>query len=73
MSDEMLDVERKLLRLRADYEALKARHQELKDYAELLFDVLKEVDECAEYWSEYYVPVGLPERIREAVQAGVRR
>ncbi len=29
--------------------------------------VLQEVRECAEYWSEYYVPIGIHERIDEAI------
>lgn len=32
--------------------------------------VLKEVEGCAEYWSEYFVPVGLPDRIRAALATG---
>lgn len=32
--------------------------------------VLKEVSDCSEYWSEYFVPVGLPDRIRAALATG---
>lgn len=31
---------------------------------------LKEVEDCAEYWSEYFVPIGLPDRIRAALATG---
>lgn len=31
---------------------------------------LKEVEDCAEYWSEYFVPLGLPDRIRAALAVG---
>jgi hypothetical protein len=32
--------------------------------------VLEELDECAAYWSEYDVPLGLHERIKAAIKAG---
>lgn len=31
---------------------------------------LKEVSDCSEYWSEYFVPIGLPDRIRAALATG---
>ena len=41
------------------------------DYAKAKIDamltVLEEVDECAAYWSEYDVPLGLHERIKAAI------
>jgi hypothetical protein len=36
----------------------------------LMLEVLEEVAECSDCWSEYYVPIGLPERIRAAIKAG---
>jgi len=33
-----------------------------------LESVLLEVDECAFYWSEYDVPIGLPERIKRVLE-----
>jgi len=32
-----------------------------------MLEVLKELRECAEYWSEYYVPIGIHERINNAI------
>ena len=32
--------------------------------------VLEEVAECSDYWSEYYVPIGIHDRIRAAIKAG---
>ena len=32
-----------------------------------LFEVLKEVQECSAYWSEYYVPIGIHDRIQAAI------
>lgn len=32
-----------------------------------LLDVLKELQECSEYWSEYYVPLGIHQRIATAI------
>lgn len=37
-------------------------------YAKML-EVLKEVQECSEYWSEYCVPLGIHERIANAIKA----
>ena len=37
-------------------------------YAQML-EVLKEVQECSEYWSECFVPVGIHERIANAIKA----
>lgn len=36
---------------------------------EKLLEVLKELQECSEYWSEYYVPLGIHERIANAIKA----
>lgn len=33
--------------------------------------VLQELQECSEYWSEYHVPVGIHERIANAIKATV--
>jgi hypothetical protein len=32
-----------------------------------MLDVLKELDECATYWSEYDVPIGIHDRIKAAI------
>jgi hypothetical protein len=32
-----------------------------------MLDVLKELDECAVYWSEYFVPIGIHDRIKSAI------
>ena len=32
-----------------------------------LLEVLKELQECSSYWSEYYVPIGIHERIQAAI------
>lgn len=51
-----------------DYRALKERmKQQGAAYAQML-EVLKEVQECSEYWSEYFVPVGIHERIANAIK-----
>ena len=36
---------------------------------ELMFEVLKELQECSEYWSEYFVPLGIHDRIKNAIKA----
>lgn len=33
-----------------------------------LLEVLKELQECSEYWSEYFVPLGIHDRIRDAIK-----
>lgn len=30
--------------------------------------VLREVADCSSYWSEYFVPIGLPEKIETALK-----
>ena len=32
-----------------------------------MLTVLKEIDECSRYWSEYDVPLGLHDRIKAAI------
>jgi len=32
-----------------------------------MLEVLKELAECSEYWSEYFVPLGIHERIAAAI------
>ena len=32
-----------------------------------LLEVLKELQECSAYWSEYYVPIGIHDRIQAAI------
>jgi thiamine monophosphate synthase len=32
-----------------------------------MLDVLEELDECAYYWSQYDVPVGIHDRIKLAI------
>ena len=34
-----------------------------------MLTVLKELQECSEYWSEYHVPLGIHERIANAIKA----
>ena len=36
--------------------------------APTMLNVLEEIDECAAYWSEYDVPIGLHDRIRAAIK-----
>jgi hypothetical protein len=35
-----------------------------------MLEVLRELQECSEYWSEYFVPIGIHERIANAIKAG---
>lgn len=77
-------LEHRYAELAADYFALSFKHDELKAkydvvYAALehdakvkkqMLEVLRELQECSEYWSEYYVPVGIHERIANAIKAG---
>jgi 2-phospho-L-lactate guanylyltransferase (CobY/MobA/RfbA family) len=41
--------------------------QDLKEQNERMSAVLQELDECASYWSDYDVPVGIHERIKSAI------
>ena len=52
-----------------DCKVMKSRMEEHgAAYAKML-EVLKELQECSEYWSEYHVPVGIHERIANAIKA----
>lgn len=44
------------------------QHARLIAAAPEMLEVLIEIMECADYWSEYYVPIGLPERIKNTIQ-----
>lgn len=44
--------------------------EELRDQNKQMLAVLEDVDACAEYWSEYYVPVGIHDRIKSAIAIG---
>lgn len=35
-----------------------------------MLEVLRELQECSEYWSEYFVPLGIHQRIANAIKAG---
>lgn len=35
---------------------------------ERMLEVLKELQECSEYWSEYFVPLGIHDRIKNAIK-----
>lgn len=37
--------------------------------AYLLREVLEELDESSDYWSEYFVPLGIVDRIKSALKA----
>ena len=59
------------------YDALKAKYDVV--YAALehdvkvkkqMLEVLRELQECSEYWSEYFVPIGIHQRIANAIKAG---
>ena len=41
--------------------------ERLQAQRDAMLTVLEELDECAEYWSEYDVPLGLHERIKAAI------
>jgi len=56
--------------------AVNAEIERLEAMNASLLAVLTEVDECAEYWSKYDVPLGLHGRIKDALregQEGIRR
>lgn len=40
-----------------------------RDAVAKMIAVLREVDECAAYWSEYDVPIGIHDRIKAALAA----
>lgn len=54
----------------ADLDEARAAVAALIAERDALREALKEVEDCAEYWSEYFVPVGLPDRIRAALAVG---
>ncbi len=33
-----------------------------------MLEILLELQECASYWSEYYVPIGLVDRLDETIR-----
>jgi hypothetical protein len=41
---------------------------QLKDASSEMLAVLEELEECSEYWSEYFVPIGIVDRIKAAIQ-----
>jgi hypothetical protein len=43
----------------------------IQDQRDNLFKVLVEVQRCSEYWSEYDVPVGLHDRIKDSISDAV--
>lgn len=45
-----------------DVARLEASHKQL-------LEVLKELQECSEYWSEYFVPLGIHDRIKNAIKS----
>lgn len=62
MSDGIMDGQRA-------YERVQEREHKkrLAAAAPELLAVLEELDECAAYWSEWDVPIGLHDRIRAAI------
>ena len=62
MSDGIMDGQRAFERVQE-----RERKKRLAAAAPLMLAVLEEVDECARYWSEYDVPLGLHERIKDAI------
>ncbi len=53
----------------ADVQAANAR---LMAAAPQMLAVLQELRECADYWSEYHVPLGIVERIDAAIMAATQ-
>ena len=45
--------------------------ERLQDQRAAMLTVLEELDECAAYWSEYDVPLGLHDRIKAAIAKAV--
>ena len=43
-----------------------------EEQAQKLYDVLEELEESSSYWSEYFVPIGIVDRISDAINS-VRR
>jgi hypothetical protein len=46
---------------------LNKEHAQLIAAAPDMLEVLEELDECAYYWSQYDVPVGIHDRIKSAI------
>ena len=55
------------LQAKAIVEAYRAGKEAGKAERDRLLEVLKEVQECSAYWSEYYVPIGIHDRIQAAI------
>ena len=55
-------------KLEKEHEGLQSALEQANKRISDLEAVLREVDDCACYWSEYYVPIGLPERIKTALK-----
>lgn len=47
--------------------AFEPRIKVLWESASEVLDVLKELQECSTYWSEYDVPIGIQDRIKNAI------
>jgi hypothetical protein len=63
MSDGIMDGQRAFERVQE-----RERKKQLAAAAPYMLEVLEEVAECADYWSEYDVPLGLHDRIRAAIE-----
>lgn len=47
---------------------LETEIRELRHKNKAMLEVLEELDECAVYWSEYDVPLGIHDRIKDAIK-----
>ena len=40
--------------------------------AQMMFDLLIELKECAQYWSEYDVPLGIVDRLNNVIEKATK-
>jgi hypothetical protein len=59
-SDDVAELEAQCAELEAKYAELEALNAEMLDIIELLHH-------CSDYWSEYYVPIGIVQRMEKVI------
>lgn len=43
-----------------------------QEQAQMMLDMLIELQECADYWSEYDVPLGIVDRLNDVIEKAIK-